>query len=127
VRVPELARDGVCDAVNDGVRLVGRFAGIRDGTVQFSGSLRNKCELADLKLDRLLNTIDEWATDNGLDDSTPPPHRFPRTILPERPILGLDLTEDFAGAALFLSWWERPELLRLALIPTGGRRTRSPG
>ena len=44
-----------------GVRLVGRLAGIRDGKAQFSGSLRNVCALADLKLGRLLDTIDEWA------------------------------------------------------------------
>ena len=43
---------------------------------QFSGSLRNKCELADLKLGRLLDTIDEWAIASGIDDSVPPPHRF---------------------------------------------------
>ena len=30
--------------------------------------MRNKCELADLKLGRLLNVIDEWATAAGLDD-----------------------------------------------------------
>ena len=35
-----------------GVKLVGRLAGINDGNAQFSGSLRNKCELADLKLGR---------------------------------------------------------------------------
>ena len=58
------------------MRLAGRLAGIRDGRAQFSGSLRNKCELADLKLGRLLDTIDEWATANGLDDSVPPPQRF---------------------------------------------------
>ena len=44
-----------------GVKLVGRLAGINDGRAQFSGSLRNKCELADLKLGRLLDTLDEWA------------------------------------------------------------------
>ena len=40
-----------------GVKLVGRLAGINDGQAQFSGSLRNKCELADLKLGRLLDTL----------------------------------------------------------------------
>ena len=50
-----------------GVKLVGRLAGIRDGKAQFSGSLRNQCALADLKMARLLDTIDEWATSNGLD------------------------------------------------------------
>jgi putative flavoprotein involved in K+ transport len=52
--------------------------------------LRNKCELADLKLGRLLDTIDEWATDNGFDDS-PPPHRFPPTVVDPSPLLGIDL------------------------------------
>jgi putative flavoprotein involved in K+ transport len=74
-----------------GVKLVGRLAGIRDGQAQFSGSLRNKCNLADLKLGRLLDTIDEWATANGMDDATPPPHRFAPTVVPEPPTLVLDL------------------------------------
>jgi putative flavoprotein involved in K+ transport len=74
-----------------GVRLVGRLAGINDGRAQFSGSLRNKCELADLKLGRLLDTIDEWATAAGVDDSVPPPHRFEPTVLDAAPPLGLDL------------------------------------
>ena len=46
-----------------GVRMVGRLAGMRDGKALFSGSLRNQCALSDLKMNRLLNTIDEWATD----------------------------------------------------------------
>ncbi|MGE0802674.1 MAG: NAD(P)-binding domain-containing protein, partial [Lautropia sp.] len=36
-----------------GVEVVGRLAGVRDGTALFSGSLRNVCALADLKLGRL--------------------------------------------------------------------------
>jgi len=44
-----------------GVQLVGRLAGIAGGRAQFSGSLRNVCALADLKLGRLLDTIDAWA------------------------------------------------------------------
>ena len=43
-----------------GVEIVGRLAGIRDGKAQFSGSLRNVCALADLKMNRLLDAIDEW-------------------------------------------------------------------
>ncbi len=74
-----------------GVNIVGRLAGINDGRAQFSGSLRNKCELADLKLGRLLATIDEWATANGLDDSVPPPHRFEPTAVASSPRLDLDL------------------------------------
>jgi putative flavoprotein involved in K+ transport len=75
-----------------GVRLVGRLAGIRDGHAQLSGSLRNKCDLADLKLGRLLDTFDEWATANRVDDGIPPPHRFDETVVPEPPRLDLDLT-----------------------------------
>src|SRR3954462_3495408 len=75
-----------------GVRIVGRLAGLRDGVALFSGSLRNKCELADLKLGRLLNTIDEWSTTNGWDDAVPPPHRFEPTVVPSPPLLTLDLS-----------------------------------
>jgi putative flavoprotein involved in K+ transport len=74
-----------------GVKLTGRLAGINGSRAQFSGSLRNKCELADLKLGRLLNTIDEWATANDLDDSTLPSHRFEPTKVDAAPPLDLDL------------------------------------
>ena len=57
-----------------GVRLVGRFAGVRDGQAQFSGSLPNVCALADLKLGRLLDALDAWADRAGVDAD--PPHRF---------------------------------------------------
>src|SRR4051794_24285605 len=72
---PERATFDLNSLTSIGVKLVGRLAGIRDGRAQFSGSLRNKCELADLKLDRLLDTIDEWATANGLDGEVAAPHR----------------------------------------------------
>ena len=55
-----------------GVQLVGRLAGIRDGLAQFSGSLANVFTLADLKLGRLLDTIDTWAAKAGLEDLGPP-------------------------------------------------------
>lgn len=74
-----------------GVNLVGRLAGVRDGKVQFSGSLRNLCELADLKLNRLLNTFDEWAAQNGVSDGAGPPHRPEPTRVEASPPLSLDL------------------------------------
>ena len=98
---PERATFDLNALTDIGVRLVGRLAGIRDGRAQFSGSLRNKCELADLKLDRLLDAIDEWATANEMDDATPPPHRFARTVVSEPPTLGLDLT---TGAIQTVLW-----------------------
>jgi putative flavoprotein involved in K+ transport len=44
-----------------GASLVGRLGAVNGGTASFSGSLRNVCALADLKLKRLLDTIDAWA------------------------------------------------------------------
>ena len=74
-----------------GVSIVGRLAVVRDGKAQFSGSLRNLCELADLKQNRLLNTIDEWAAANGMSDDVDPPHRPEPTRVDASPPLGLDL------------------------------------
>lgn len=74
-----------------GVKLVGRLAGICDGKAQFAGSLRNMCTLADLKMDRLLNTIDAWVTANGLDHEIDPPYRFPATQVDASPSLGIHL------------------------------------
>jgi putative flavoprotein involved in K+ transport len=88
---PERATFDLNALTTIGVKLVGRLAGINDARAQFSGSLRNKCELADLKLGRLLDTIDEWASANGLDDSSSPPHRFSPTVVDASPPLGLDL------------------------------------
>ena len=74
-----------------GVRLAGRLAGIRDGKAQFSGSLSNMGALADLKMNRLLDTIDAWAAANGLDSEVDPPHRFSPTRVDAAAPLGIDL------------------------------------
>ena len=74
-----------------GVKLVGRLAGLQNGKAHFSGSLRNLCSLADLKMNRLLDRIDQWATANGFDDKVSPPHRFPPTAVETSPPLVLDL------------------------------------
>ncbi len=76
-----------------GVQLVGRLAGVNgEGKAQFSGSLRNVCALADLKMNRLLDTIDEWSRSTGFDDQVAPPQRFEATQIEESPPLLLDLT-----------------------------------
>ena len=51
-----------------GVELVGRWAAVRDGSALFSGGLRNVFSLADLKMNRLLGTFDEWADEMGADE-----------------------------------------------------------
>jgi putative flavoprotein involved in K+ transport len=74
-----------------GVRLAGRLVGIRDGKAQFSGSLRNVCALADLKMDRLLDSLDEWADTTGLASEFGPAQRFEPTRLENSPCLDVDL------------------------------------
>jgi len=56
-----------------GIIIKGRLAGFNESSAQFSGSLRNVCALADLKMDRLLNSIDQWIIENELDDEPGPP------------------------------------------------------
>ncbi|MGB6455677.1 MAG: NAD(P)-binding domain-containing protein [Streptosporangiaceae bacterium] len=74
-----------------GVELVGRWAAVHDGRALFSGGLRNALSLADLKMDRLLDTFDEWAATAGRSTETDPPERFGPTRLPESARLQLDL------------------------------------
>lgn len=76
-----------------GVKLVGRLAGINDGKAQFSGGLRNQCALSDLKMNRLLDTLDTWASENGLDAQVEPPERFAPTAVDASPPLGMDLAK----------------------------------
>jgi putative flavoprotein involved in K+ transport len=117
-----------------GVTLVGRLAAIRDGRALFSGSLRNKCALADLKLGRLLDTLDEWARSTGVDDALPPPHRFPSTVVPEAPTLELDLASGEIKTIIWAtgyrpdySWLDLPVLDRKGLIRHDGGVVDAPG
>ena len=77
-----------------GVELVGRLAGVRSmggaSLAQFSGSLKNVCALADLKLNRLLDTFDEWA-DKQTNLEVGKVERFANTIVSERPELGITI------------------------------------
>lgn len=119
-----------------GVRLAGRFAGISEARAQFSGSLLNKCRLADLKMGRLLDTIDQWVTTAGLADQFPPPERFPATRVAESPPLLLDLRKEGIRSIIWAtgfrpdhSWLEIPEVLdhKGRLRHEGGVVTGSPG
>ena len=72
-----------------GVEIVGRLAAVRDGRALFSGGLRNQFALADLKMNRLLESFDEWAL--GAAVEALPPERFEPTRVPSAPRLHLDL------------------------------------
>jgi putative flavoprotein involved in K+ transport len=116
-----------------GVQLVGRLAGIRDGFAQFSGSLANVFSLADLKLGRLLDTIDTWAAKAGLED-VDPPHRFAPTEVPTPARLTLDLRSGEIQTIIWatgfrpdLSWLNAPIFDRKGRVDHNGGVTVSPG
>ena len=88
---PERKTVDLNSLTDNGVKLIGRLAAINDNTAQFSGALPNLCKLADLKMNRLLKTIDEWIIENGLESSTAPQHRFDATRVDASPPLGMDL------------------------------------
>jgi putative flavoprotein involved in K+ transport len=117
-----------------GVRLVGRLAGIVDGKAQFSGSLRNMCELSDLKMGRLLDAIDAWATVNGLDGKVDPPDRPASTRVEEAPPLLIDLRRGAIKTIVWATgfrpdytWLEVPVLDRKGRIRHDGGVVDSPG
>jgi len=117
-----------------GIKLVGRVAGLSGSTLQFSGSLRNCCTLADLKLNRLLTLLDEWATDNDADDVHEPAHRFEPTHVQASPPLALDLNGGEIQTVVWAtgyrpdySWLHVPVLDRKGRIRHDGGVVDSPG
>ncbi|MFB9891223.1 flavin-containing monooxygenase [Planobispora takensis] len=92
VGTPERATLDLNALTSMGVELVGRWADVRDGRALFSGGLRNVFSLADLKMERLLDTFDEWAGTRGRDDELAPPERFAPTRVPESARWQLDLS-----------------------------------
>jgi putative flavoprotein involved in K+ transport len=110
-----------------GVRLVGRLGRFTDGTAQFAGSLRNVCTLADLKMNRLLKLLDEWACDAGIDDELEPPHHFEPTCVDAKPTLELDLSKGAIRTIIWatgyrpdFSWLDIPVLDRKGSIRHDG-------
>ena len=140
-RLPSPQLSGAAVAVDlaslaaDGVRLVGRLAAIDGGIARFSGSLRNVCALADLKMARFLARADDWARSAGLDQDLPPPTRPEPTPIADRPCLALDLTHGSVRTVVWAtgfrpdySWVDLPVLDRWGrLRHEGGVVTDSPG
>jgi putative flavoprotein involved in K+ transport len=113
-----------------GARISGRLMGMRDGVAQFSGSLKNVCALADLKMQRLLKTIDETADADG----APAPERFEGTRVDDDPLLALDL--DKAGIRTVIwatgfrpdySWLDVPVFDRKGHVRHDGGIVDAPG
>jgi putative flavoprotein involved in K+ transport len=105
-----------------GIRLVGRLGMIRDGVALFSGGLANRAELADLKLGRLLDGFDAWATATGLDGKVERPHRpEPTRIDPSAP-WSIDLRSGEIASIVWATGF-RPDhgFLRLPVLDRKGR------
>jgi putative flavoprotein involved in K+ transport len=91
-----------------GVEMVGRWAMVRDGRALFSGGLRNVFSLADLKMNRLLDSFDEWALTSGRDAEFDSPERFAPTLVPASPPLQLDLGSGEIAAIVWATGF-RPD------------------
>jgi len=94
--------------VIQGIELRGRLAGFADGKAQFSGSLANVCQLADLKMDRLLGRIDEYAREQELEQQIEPARRYPKTRVDPGATLLMDLQENDITTILWATGY-RPD------------------
>ncbi len=116
----------------EGITIVGRLGRVVDGVAQFSGSLPNTCALADLKMNRLLGVLDDWADSTQADVG--PPERFrPTEVAP--PTLEIDLRRAGIATVLFATgyrsdytWLDLPVLdPRGRIVHDGGVIAGAPG
>jgi putative flavoprotein involved in K+ transport len=117
-----------------GVELVGRLAAVRDGQALFSGGLRNQFALADLKMDRLLDTFDEWALAETRTGDVGAPERFEPTRVPASTRLTLDLRSGEIRSIIWATgfrpdyrWLDVPVLDRKGTLRHEGGVVDAPG
>ena len=90
--------------------------------------------LADLKMERLLDTFDEWASASGADAEVGPPERFAPTRVPESTRLQLDLRSGEIAAIMWATgfrpdygWLEVPVVDAKGQLKHEGGVVGSPG
>ena len=134
VGTPERATLDLNSLTAKGAKLVGRLMGVNAGYAQFSGSLKNVCALADLKMGRMLDTIDEWVEENCEPGEFDPPERFAVTEVEDSPPLKLDFQKENIRTILWAtgfrpdySWLDVPVLDRKGMIRHDGGVAESPG
>ena len=100
----------------------------------FSGGLANNCRLADQKLGRLLDEIDDWIEANGLESEVEAAERPNPTRVPSGVPLTLDLTSGEVGAVVWatgfrpdLSWVDLPVFDRSGRLRHDGGVVDAPG
>lgn len=87
---------------------MGQLAAVREGKALFSGSLRNCCAMADLKMNRLLDGFDEFAHSEPSIDQLKKPERLMPTRLPERATLKLDFSAQKISTVIWATGY-RPD------------------
>jgi putative flavoprotein involved in K+ transport len=117
-----------------GVEIVGRLSSIRDGRALFSGGLRNQFALADLKMERLLDTFDDWANHHDGDGQIGAPERFEPTRTPASSRLALDLRSGEIRSIIWAtgfrpdySWLDVPVLDHKGYLRHDGGIVDAPG
>jgi putative flavoprotein involved in K+ transport len=119
---------------DSGVAIVGRLAAIRDGRALFSGGLLNQFALADLKMNRLLDTFDEWAAARPHDLDVGPIERFEPTRMPDKSRLELNLNSGEIKSIVWAtgfhpdySWLDLPVIDRKGHLVHDGGVVDAPG
>jgi len=117
-----------------GVEIVGRLATVRSDRALFSGGLRNQFALADLKMDRLLETFDEWARTHARDGDVGPSERFEPTRAPTSSRLELNLGTGEIRSIMWATgfrpdygWLHVPVVDRKGLLRHDGGVVEAPG
>jgi putative flavoprotein involved in K+ transport len=115
IGTPERATLDLNTLTSRGVRIVGRFVGLDGHKAQFSGSLRNECAMADLKMNRMLDTFDELAERSSSTSTLGAPERYDATRVEAAPPSTLDLISQRVGTVLWAtgfrpdhSWLQMP-------------------
>lgn len=117
-----------------GITLAGRLSGVASGVATFADDLGVTSAEADAKLDRLLNRIDRFATEQGLNAQVETPHRLrsavPRGLVPTQ----VDLRRHGIRSVLWATgyrrtypWLEVPVLDSRGEIRHTAGRTAAPG
>jgi len=116
-----------------GVTVTGRLMGIDGRKLQFSGSLANVCALADLKMNRLLHSIDAWIERHGL-STAHEPCRYEPTHIPDSPLLHLNVGDAGIRTVVWAtgyrpdySWLDVPVVTPRGELRHAGGLVASPG
>lgn len=131
---PSRATIGLNSLQSIGVDIVGRTMAVQDNRIQFSGSLSNVCHLADLKMNRLLRTLDNWADSTQLSDDLDPRYEMRPTCVPDTPNLTMDLPDRGIKTVIWASgfrpdysWLDLPVLDRQGHLRHDGGVLEMPG